>query len=63
MEIKKMIEQLLGIQSNDIERVNNRVQYAHFSKHMLPSGMKATKRYADGRQKAPRNRRYMRKRK
>ncbi len=63
MDIKKAIEQLLGIQSSSIERVNSRVQYAHFSKHMLPSGMKATKRYADGRQKAPRNRHNMRKRK
>jgi len=63
MDIKKQIEHLLGIQSNDLERVNTRVQYAHFSKHMLPSGVKATKRYADGRQKAPHNRRYMRKRK
>jgi len=33
------------------------------SKHMLPSGVKATKAYADGRQMASWNRRNMRKRK
>lgn len=33
------------------------------SKHMLPSSMKATKAYADGRQKSPKNQRNMRKRK
>jgi len=37
--------------------------YHRASKHTLPSGIRATKRYADGRQKAARNRRNMRKRK
>ena len=37
--------------------------YHRASKHTLPSGIRATKRYADGRQMAAHNRRDMRKRK
>ena len=59
MDLKKMIEKLFG--PADLYR--KQPAYHRASKHTLPSGIRATKRYADGRQKAPKHRRDMRKRK
>jgi len=59
MNLRQMIEQFFT--PDDLWR--KQPTRARFSKHMLPSGVKATKAYADGRQKAAHNRRPMRKRK
>jgi len=61
--LKQMIRALIG-QETTMQRVRARtVGTDQRSKHWLDKGIKATKRYADGRQKAPHNRRNMRKRK
>jgi len=62
MDLKKMIEKLFG-QDEKYRQPPKNWSTNRPSKHMLPSGVKATKKYADGRQKSPHNRRDMRKRK